>query len=172
MQMVKRIIGGFFLFILLLWLLAPKQEIYYLLEKKLKENDIIISNETVTDTWFGLKIQNADVYVKGVKMAKLSELQLNIFFFYNTLEVSNLTTDEVLHKDVPKKIEESSIIYSVLDPLHVKLDGTGSFGLVEGTVELLEKKVHILFPVAKDIKALRKFLKKNQTGEWTYETTY
>jgi hypothetical protein len=172
MQMVKRIIGGFFLFILLLWLLAPKEEIYYLLEKTLKKNDIIISNETVKDKWFGLTIQNADIYVKGALMANVSELELNIFFFYNTLKVKGLTTDKVLHKDVPKNVEESSVIYSIVDPLHVKLNAFGSFGAMEGTVELLEKKISLLFPVAKDIKAFRKFLKKSETGEWKYETTY
>ena len=44
MQVVKRIIGGFFLLILFLWLFAPKQELYYFLEKTLKEQDVIISN--------------------------------------------------------------------------------------------------------------------------------
>jgi len=172
MQMVKRIIGGFFLLILFLWLFAPKQELYYLLEKSLKKNDIIISNERLKDTWFGLNIENADIYVKGAKMAHVDELKFNIFFFYNTLMLKGVTTNEAMHNVAPKVIDESLVKYSILNPLHIELNGLGSFGTMEGKVALLNKEVKVLFPVAKDIKAFRKFLKKDETGVWQYETTY
>ena len=172
MQMVKRIVGGFFLFIVLMWLFAPKQELYYLLEKKLKENDIIISNETVVDTWFGLNIQNADIYVKGIKMANVTNLQLNIFFFYDTLDVKNINIDESLHAMAPKNIDELKVKYSVIDPLHVMINGLGSFGTASGVVDLKEKNIHIDFPVAKDIQTIKKYLKKDKTGGWYYETNY
>ncbi len=172
MQMVKRIIVGFFLSILLLWLLAPKQELYYLLEKELKKNDIIISNETIKDTWFGLKLLNAEIYVKGAKMAKVSELQLNIFFLYNTLTIKNIMVNEAMHNDAPKNIEDIRIEYSIRDPLHVKLNALGSFGVLEGKVAFMDKHISIVFPVAKDIKSFKKFLKKDKTGEWKYETNY
>ena len=172
MQMVKRIVGGFFLFILLMWLFAPKQELYYLLEQKLKEKDIIISNETVVDTWFGVNIQNADIYVKGIKMANVADLKLNVFFFYDTLEVENINIDEALQAMAPKSIDELKVKYSVIDPLHVTIDGLGSFGTASGAVSLKEKQIHIDFPVAKDIQTIKKFLKKDKTGGWYYETNY
>jgi len=172
MQMVKRIVGGFFLFILLMWLFAPKQELYYLLEQKLKEKDIVFSNETVTDTWFGLNIKNADIYVKGVKMANTADLQQNVFFFYNTLKIENININESLHAMAPKAIDELNIKYSVLNPLQISMDGLGSFGTAMGTVALKEKQVHIDFPVAKDIQTFKKFLKKDETGGWYYETNY
>ena len=170
--MVKRIIGGFFLFILMMWLFAPKQELYYLIEKSLKENDIVISNETIKDTWFGLNISNADIYVKGVNIANTADLQLNIFFLYNTLTVESINMDASLHNVAPKTIDEVKASYSIIDPMQVQLEGLGSFGTMTGTVSLLEKKVKLLFPVAKDIKAFKKFLKKDKQGGWYYETNY
>ena len=172
MQMVKRVVGGFFLFILLMWLFAPKQELYYLLEKKLKEKDIVLSNETVTDTWFGLNIKNADVYIKGIKMANTADLQLNIFFFYNTLNIENINIDESLHDMAPKAIDELKVKYSVLNPLNVTINGLGSFGTATGAVALKDKQVYIDFPVAKDIQTIKKFLKKDETGGWYYEANY
>jgi len=172
MQMVKRIIGGFFLSLLLLWLLAPKQELYYLLEKELKKNDIIISNETIKDTWFGLKLLNADVYVKGAKMAKISELELNIFFLYNTLTVKNIHVNKAMQNVAPKSIEEINVQYSIANPLNIQLSGLGSFGVLEGSVAFLNRHILIGFPVAKEIKPFKKFLKKDQKGEWKYETNY
>ena len=170
--MVKRIIGGFFLFILLMWLFAPKEELYYLLEKSLKDQDIVISNEQIKDTWFGLNISNADIYVKGINVAKASDLQLNFFFFYNTLKIEKIDMDSSLHMVSPKNIDEIQATYSIIDPMHVQLAGLGSFGSMTGTVALLEKKVKLLLPVVKDIKAVKKFLKKDKQGEWYYETNY
>ena len=167
MQMVKRIVGGFFLLILLMWLFAPKQELYYLLEQKLKEKNIIISNETVTDTWFGLNIKNADIYAKGVKMANIADAQLNIFFFYNTLNIENIKIEVS-----PQVVNELKVKYSVVDPLHISIDGLGSFGTASGAVALKESLVHIDFPVAKDIDMIKKFLKKDKAGGWYYETNY
>jgi len=170
--MVKRIIGGFFLFLLLFWIFAPKHELYYMLEKKLKENDIIISNETITDTWFGLNIKNAQIYAKGVKLAEAAELQLNIFFLYNTLSVNSIAVDESLHNMAPKNIDEIKATYTVIDPIHVNLNALGSFGTMDGAITLTEKNIKLLFPVVKELNGIKKYLNKNKEGGWYYETNY
>jgi len=172
MQMVKRIMGGLLLFILFMWLFAPKQELYYLLEKSLKKSDIVISHEQIKDTWFGLNISNADIYIKGIKVAKAADLQLNLFFFYNTLTVEGIKMDTSLQNMAPKAVDELKATYSIMNPMQVKLEGLGSFGTMAGGVALLEKKVKLLFPVAKDIHAVKKFLKKDKQGAWYYETNY
>lgn len=172
MQMVKRIVGGFFLTLILLWLFAPKVELYYLLEKTLKEKSIVISNETITDTWYGLKIENADVYVAGAKVANTAKLNFNFFFFYNTLKIDEIKMDSSLSNIAPKEIKNLTAIYSVTNPLQIVIDGEGSFGIIDGTVSLLERKVEILFPVAKELKTIKKFLKKDKVKGWYYETNY
>ncbi len=172
MQMVKRIFGGFFLFILLLWLLAPKQELYYLLEKSLKENNIIISNETLKDSWIGLKIDHADIYVEGAKIATNRELNLIFLFLYAKLSIEDLEIDKSLHRVAPKKIDNLTATYSVLNPLKVILKGSGSVGEIEGTVSLKERRVEILFPKPKDLNTIKKFLKKDTKKGWYYEKTY
>jgi len=172
MQMVKRIVGGFFLTLILLWLFAPKQELYYLLEQSLKEKNIIISNEKFTDTWFGLKINNADVYLSGAKIAKVEELKFNFFFFYNKLSISNVTIDKSLENIAPKSVDNLTATYSVLSPLKIKLEGDGSVGSLDGEISLIERKVEILFPTPKEIQSIKKFLKKDATKGWYYETAY
>ena len=172
MQMVKRIVGGFFLSLILLWLFAPKVELYYLLEKSLKEKNILISNETITDTWYGLKIENADLYVSGAKIANITELNFNFFLFYNTLKVNEIKMDKSLSNMAPKEINKINAIYSILNPLHIKLDGVGSFGVLDGTIALVNKKIEVLFPVAKELKTIKKFLKKDKEKGWFYEKNY
>jgi len=172
MQMVKRIFLGFFLSLILLWLFAPKVELYYLLEKSLKEKQIIISNETITDTWYGLKIHNADVYVAGAKVANASQLNLNFFFLYTSLTLDEVTMDKSLANIAPKELNNLTAIHSVLKPSEVSINGTGSFGTLTGSIQLLNRKIEILFPVVKEIKTLKKFLKKDQEKGWYYEANY
>jgi len=174
MQMVKRIFGGFVLSLILLWLFAPKVELYYLLEKSLQEQQqpIIISNETVTDTWYGLKITDADVYVAGVKVANAAELKLSFFLFYTSLELNGLKMDKSLANMAPKELTTLTATHSVINPLQVTMNGQGSFGTLDGNVQILDRKIEILFPVVKEIKTIKKFLKKDQEKGWYYETNY
>ncbi len=172
MQMVKRIIGGFFLFVILLWLLAPKQELYYLLEKSLKKSNIIISNETIKDTWIGLKIDNADIYVSGAKVATNRELNFIFLFLYAKLSLNDLEIDKSLHSVAPKKLDNLTATYSILNPLNILLKGDGSVGEIEGSVALKDRKIEILFPKPKDLATVKKFLKKDIKRGWYYEKTY
>ena len=172
MQMVKRIIGGLFLSILLLWIFAPKEELYYLLEKSLKEKNIIISNETLVNEWFGLKVLNADIYTNGIKVAQVDELNFNFIFFYSNLTINGIHIDESLQNMAPKVINSLNANYSIINPIEIKLKGEGSFGELDGRITLLEKKIEILFPVTKELKSVKRFLKNDKTKGWYYETNY
>jgi len=166
MQMVKRLFGGFFLLIILLWLVSPKQELYFLLEKELKKNDIIISNERFVDRWYGLEIYDADIYVKGIKIAKAESLKLYIFFLYN-----KLTLDGVKTEIDPKSIETTTVVFNVIKPYKVAIKSSGSFGLIEGGIYIMKKKLILRVKEPKDIRAFKKFLKKDKKGDY-YEKYY
>jgi len=166
MQMVKRIFGGFFLLVILLWLVSPKQELYFLLEKELAKNDIVISNERFVDRWYGLEIYDADIYVKGIKMATTESLKLYIFFLYNKLSVTN-TKIEV----DPKSIDTLTAIFNVIKPYKIAIKSSGSFGTVDGGVYLMDKKLILRVIEHKNMKMFEKFLSKDDRGEY-YEKYY
>ena len=166
MQMVKRIFGGFFLLIILLWLVSPKQELYFLLEKELKKNDIIISNERFVDRWYGLEIYDADIYVKGIKMATVESLKLYIFFLYDKLTITNTKTEVD-----PKSIDSITAVFNVIKPYKIAIKSNGSFGLVEGGVYFMDKKLILRVIERKDMKIFEKFLSKDDRGEY-YEKYY
>ncbi|HHH19459.1 MAG TPA: hypothetical protein ENK86_02940 [Campylobacterales bacterium] len=172
MQMVKRLIGGLLLLIIFLWLFSPKQELYYLLEKELEKKGIVISNETFHDHWLGLEITNADIYLKGIKVAEAQDLTLNVFFLYNTLTINKIQTDKGIHNIAPKSIETLTATFSIIAPYKIALTGEGSFGSIYGGLYLnLDNKLLIRFNNAKEIAAFKKFLKKDQKGLY-YETYF
>jgi len=164
MQMVKKIIGGFFLLLIFLVIFAPKQQIYYLLEDKLAKDGIVISNEKFSDNLLGLSIKDADIYVKGIKMAHVESLDLDIFFLYNRLTINSVHTDKAIQNLVPKSIDNISAVFSIIKPYKIDINGMGSFGEVKGGVYLNMNKIFLRLPKTKDISMFRKFLKKDKEG--------
>ncbi len=164
MQMVKKMIGGSFLFLFFLLILAPKQEIYYKIEKELHKNGIVISNEKFSDNLWGLSIKDADIFVKGIKVAKVKSLDLNIFFLYNKLSIEQVSTDKAIQNIVPKSINSATAIFSILKPYKISIDGVGSFGEIKGGIYLNMNKIFLRVVKAKDINSFRGFLKKDDKG--------
>jgi hypothetical protein len=164
MQMVKKIIGSFFLLLIFLVIFAPKQQIYYLLEKELAKNDIVISNEKFNDKLFGFSITNADIYIKGIKMIQIKSVDLNIFFLYNQLTINSIHTDKGIQNIVPKSIDKLRAVFSIIKPYKIAIDGVGSFGEVKGGIYLNMNKIFLRFPITKDISSFSNFLKKDKEG--------
>jgi hypothetical protein len=162
--MVKKIVGGFFLLLLFLVLFSPKQEIYYLLEERLEKDDIVISNEKFSDTLFGLTISDADIFVKGINMAKVKSLNLNIFFLYNRLSIESIETDRGIHDFAPKSIDKLTATVSILKPYKVAVDAVGSFGSAKGGYYIMKNKIFFRPYNTKDITKFKKFLKKDEEG--------
>jgi len=102
----------------------------------------------------------------------MAELDFNFFLLYNTLTIHSVAIDSSFANIVPKNIDKLLAKYSIVKPLKIKLDGEGSFGVLKGDVDLLNSKIEVLFPVPKDLKSVKKFLKKDPKKGWYYETNY
>jgi len=164
MQMVKKILALILLLPIFLVILSPKEELYYLLESELEKNDIVISNEKFTDTLFGLTISDADIYIKGINMAKIKSLNLNIFFLYNRLTIENIQTDKGIHNVVPKSIESITATFSILKPYKIAVESVGSFGSTIGGYYIGKNKLFFRIKEKKNISSFQKFLKKDEEG--------
>ncbi len=167
MQMVKKLtvtIFSSFIILLALLIFAPKEQLYYKLEKELEKNGIVISDEKFTDTILGVKIEDANVYVKGINVAHIKLIDLKIFFLLNRLTIDSVTTDKSIQNFVPKNINHAKAVFSILKPYKISIDANGSFGEISGGVYLNMNKIFIRVPKPKDISAFRGFLKRDAKG--------
>jgi hypothetical protein len=149
----------------------PKEEMYYTVEKALAAQDITLNEKSIEEGIFSLSLKDVTVYVKGIALANIEEVNFFTLLFYNTLEIDNLVVDEVLHTKVPSKTKEAVFTYQIFSPLTVSLDANGSFGHAQGVIALDEKQVHIDFVKEKEIDMIRPFLKKGEKG-WFYEKSF
>ncbi len=171
MQMVKKIFIALFITWFALLLFMPKQEIYYALEKELAKQEIEINEKSREEGMFFLTLNQLSVYVKGIKIATIDELTFFTLLFYTKVELDTLILDDALKAMAPQQTDKAILSHSIISPLDASIQAEGSFGTIEGSVDLKERKLHLDFNETKEIEMIRSQLKKDEKG-WYYETSF
>jgi hypothetical protein len=171
MQMVKKVFIVFSLVWVAFLMFMPKAEFYYALEEKLVQKDIRLNEGNIEEGLFSLTLSDVTVYVKGIELAKIKELHFFTLLFYTSLTLKTLEVDSSLHSKLPALTHEASATYTLFVPMQLSLDANGSFGTVEGEVDILAKTVHINFLKTQEIGIFKPFLKKDEKG-WYYEGSF
>ncbi len=171
MQVVKKAVLGLLVILFSLAIFAPKRELFYLLEERLMQQDIIISNEEIDTGLFTLTLRHPELYFKGIKVADINEVRLFSLLFYTAVTVKEIKTDASLQKWVPGEIDELTAGYQLWIPDSITLGALGSFGRAEGVVSLDKKVIHIDMIEEKSIETLKPLLKKGEKG-WYYEAAF
>jgi len=169
--MVKYILTLCMVIWLALVILMPKEELYYKLEETLHSQEIALNEEVIDEGLFGLSLKNVSVYVKGINVANIEEVNLFTILFYSYIEVKGLRIDDSLKTMVPQETQKAVLEHSVMAPFSVSVEAEGSFGTMDGKIDLNERKVHLDFNESKNIAMLKPQLKKNEKG-WVYETSF
>ncbi len=171
MQMVKKSV----LVLLVTWLaiviLMPKQELYYKLEEALDSYEITLNEEKKNEGLFSLSLKGVTVYVKGINVATIDEINLFTLLFYSSVELRSLLLDDSLKTMIPQETTSAVLKHSILSPLDVSVAASGSFGSLMGNIDLNERTVHLDFNESKNIQMLKPSLKKSEKG-WVYETSF
>jgi len=158
MQMVKNIFIGFFVIWFALLVFMPKQELYFTLEKALVKHDIEINEQNIEEGVFSLNLTNPVIYVKGIKIASIEKINISTFIFTTNINIKLLMLDDSLQSFVPEKIDDANISYSLFSPFKVNIEAKGSFGLINGHINLNEKSLRLDF--TETTKEIEKILKK------------
>jgi hypothetical protein len=104
-------------------------------------------------------------------VATIEEVKLATLLFYSCIELRALKVDDSLKTMVPQNTEKAVATYSILSPLEVLVDASGSFGAMSGSIDLSERNVRLDFNESKNIQMLKPQLRKDEKG-WVYETSF
>jgi hypothetical protein len=171
MQMVKKS----FIVLMVAWLgilvFMPKQELYYKLEEEIAKQDIKLNEAKISEGLFSLTLNQVNVYYKGINVATIEEVDLCTMLFYSSIELRSLHMDDSLKTMVPQITEEALLSHSILSPLTISVDASGSFGSMAGKIDLSERTVRLDFNESKNIEMLKPQLKQDEKG-WFYETSF
>ena len=169
--MVKKSILIFVATWFALLVFMPKVELYHTLEKVLEKQDIKLNEKSIDEGIFSLTLKDVTVYVKGIALAQVEELDFFTLLFYTSLDMSNLQVDEVLHTKVPALTKEAHFTHNIFNPLSVSFDANGSFGTVNGNFNGIDNIVRIDFVELGNISMIQSFLIKDEKG-WFYEKSF
>jgi hypothetical protein len=171
MRLVRNIIIFIVALVAGLAIFMPKLNLYYYLEDKLAQNGVTISNENATSTISSLKLSNANVSYQGADIATIGKLKAMPFIAYNKLEAKNIELAGIAKKFANIEIDNLKATHTLLKPYIVKISANGSFGVANGYANLKQRVLHLDIVDAKDIKALKRFLKRGEKG-WYYESKF
>lgn len=175
--MVKKLckfFGYSVFFIVALIYFTPKVSLYYFLETKLNQLEIVIGLEEALDNGFTLGVKHQSVYYKSIQSATIKEAHLKIFMLYNALNFKDITLSSVAKSFFPLHIENATIQYTLFNPLYIQAVIDGEFGKANARYSILKKTLHIeLLPSDLMLKSYMNTLKnmqKNKEGEYSYDT--
>jgi len=171
MQMVKKIVLAFFALWLTVLFFMPKAELYYSVEKVLAKQDIKLNEKSIEEGLFSLSVKKVTIYVKGIPLINIEELNFFTLLFYSSLSIEDLIVDEALHSKIPAFTKEGLVKHQLFSPMSLALDANGSFGQIVGNVDLMQGTVHIDFVDTKDISMIQPSLTKGEKG-WVYEKSF
>ena len=169
MQVVKQIVIVLILLPFAVMFFMPKKELYYLLEKKLHKQNIMISGEVLEEGILSLTVEHPVLSFSGASLATAKSITLWSILFYSKADFEGLVVAEGL----PTKfsIKELTATHSVLSPMKIAIAGESSLGTVQGQVNLGTQTVHLDLSKGGSNKAISKYLKKSKKG-WYYESKF
>ncbi|WP_373003698.1 hypothetical protein [Sulfurimonas sp.] len=163
-------------FMLALMYFTPKDSIYFSFEEKIKQVDVVISNEQVKDSGFTLNITDADISFKSISSAKVSKTSVTIFALYNSVNLKGITLSSTAKSFAPLNIESVNVVYSIFNPLYATIEAVGEFGELEGEFNIADNSLHLkLKPSQEMLKSYQNSLKqlsKTKNGDFVYDKTF
>ena len=168
MRLVKYALGFILLLIVALVFFAPKKELYFLLEKQIAKEGVVISGEQISQNPVGLKLQNPHIYYRGINSAKAKQITATVLLLFNRVEVRELQVDDSLYSMFPVAVQVARLDYLLWQPLKIKVLLKGNFGTAAGYYDILKRDLKIRLIKAEDISAIKRHLKKDDRG-WFYE---
>lgn len=169
--MVKKIALLLIVVLLSIVIFAPKRELYYLLENKLVEEDIIISQEKINAGLFSLDIIEPDLYIKGLKIASVKRVKVTPLLFFTTASVREVQFDPAFDRWVAGGVTKITATHQLFDPFRIQLVFSGGFGEARGYADMQTRMMHLDFLGESVPAKLRALFRKGEKG-WYYETSF
>lgn len=172
MKKIFKLFIYFLFFILFLLIFLPKESIYNFIEQELSKQNIIISNETRDEKLLSLDIKNAKVFYEGIEGVNIKDINFLSLLVYSKISVKNLEISKSLSSFFPGRIKNIELKHSVLDYKNIIVSSLGDFGVLNGTINLINRTITLKLKSSSKMK--REYSKvlrsmKLKDGEYIYE---
>lgn len=171
MQVVKKSILLLLTALIAFILFAPKRELYYLLQKKLQQEGIVLDQRKIIEKPLGLHLEEVTIYWQGIELGTFRTLDAETFLLYNRLDGYAFQISPAMQRFVRLAIDHLKIRYRLWNPRHLVLEAQGSFGRIHGFYDIKERMLRVRWTRIGEIENLRPYLKRDKEG-WYYERQF
>lgn len=142
-MIVLRFITYIVVFLFSLVYFFPKDNgINYIKEKYIKQYKIDFT-ASIDDTFYDIKSTNTSLQYNKDTMAVAKEIVIKPYFLYNSIDINNIKLYGFAGGVFPTPIDNINIKYTILNPFAIELSGMGSFGMMNGKLDLRDLKLRI-----------------------------
>ena len=160
-----KILGYILAFVIAVFALIPTKNLFFLMQKELASQQIIVNVDKIGEFPFDLGLNNVDIFYKNIKVSHVDNINLLALIVFNKIDIKNIKINfqNLFIKYLDVKI-------SIFNPLKIYIKGKGNFGDIDGIVNLKDRilKVYIINLKNNNIKY---FLKKDKKG-YFYATKF
>lgn len=173
MKKVALVLLNIFVFMLFMFYLLPKENLYYLLEQNLKKESVVLSNEKFYDRGLQLEVSDATLFYKGIESADIGKIRFDFFLLYNVVVLKEIKLSTIAEAFMPINVKRIELKYTIFNPFRISGKAIGEFGEADIFLHLLEKKIKVILSpseiMLKKYKNSLKQFKKSEDGEYIYE---
>jgi hypothetical protein len=152
-------------------LLAPKEQLYYLLERQLSRQGVVLGGEQFHWRPLGFKITNAKIYFQGIEVGRVPEARFWTLLAYSELRTGPLLLSPEIRKFLDLKLTRARLIHEIWHPRTLLIDAEGDFGHLRGSIDLQRRLLHLRLDKTGKIDGLKRYFKRDKEG-WVYEQKF
>ncbi len=175
-----RIILYFIVFIYSLIIFLPKENLFFYIINQLENEKIFLNYTKSEDKFLKFRLDNIEIEYDDIKIAQISKIKIENYFFYNQITIKNIISDNSLQTFIPRTISNIKVIYSILDPLDINIKIDSRLANAIGTIDIINKKLSLVLNISKKfqkrypmiIKNLKFKEKTNKGGKYSYEYNF
>jgi len=151
------LILGFYFFM-------PKEEFFYLIQKKLYQTNNIAVTADIKSDVFKLSLLKGKIYYNDIQTATFDKAYISPYIFYNKINIFDIKLP-INNLNITK----ITLTHNILNPYIIKLTANGNFAKkIHGNINFSKKEVRLYFEGVKN-NTVKKFLKKDKKGYFYYE---
>ncbi|KIM12016.1 MAG: hypothetical protein KU37_04040 [Sulfuricurvum sp. PC08-66] len=162
-----RIVAWTLLGLFLVGAFIDKERVWYTIEAALAPYEVVIEGQEVSGLGWGMHVENAQLYLYGMHTSTIESLSIRPWILHNSVTLSHLTIPEDLKMVEGLGIDEAHITHIVWNPTVAHIDAVGSFGSLQGVIDLKERTVNLSIDPSKLMlqnRTIMPFIKRTKEG--------
>ncbi len=147
--------------------LMPKENLYYTLKNRLKDQQITISESNLKDNLISLKADNVIISYDGIESVDVESFSILPLILYNKLTATNVSATDALKSMFKYSADEVVLTYKVWDYRSVDIVANGDFGEIHGSLDIFSGELKLNIEPSLEFEKnslLRQYFKESDEG--------